>query len=164
MFSHHLYFPSHSNVTFEHHIFSQFSRHSSIISFGSIGSIGLNALQEDTPTPAPASTTVSAPREDLRQKGSQSLGFRILSAHQGAIIFLVRFACLSFAVTVGSKYSFFHNGHCDFAIDPYSPRRYENVPSRLQSTAQSCSAIRQFRIIDPSSFATSQRCRRTQVS
>ena len=147
-----------------------FSRHSSIISFGSIGSIGLNALQEDTPTPAPPSTIVSAPREDLPQKGSQSLGFRILSAHQGAIIFLVRFACLSFAVTVGSKYSFFHNGHCDFAIDPYSPRRYENVglrynvPSRLQSTAQSCFTTRQFRIIDPSSFATSRRCRRTQVS
>ncbi len=91
----------------------------------------------------------SAPREDLRQKGLQSLGFRILSAHQGATIFLVRFACLSFAVTVGSTYRFFHIGHCDLAIDPYSPRRSENVGLRynyplvckVQCTAASLPAI-----------------------
>ena len=112
----------------------------------------------------------SAPREDLRQKGSQSLGFRILSAHQGATIFLVRFSGLSFAVTVGSTYRFSHIGHCDLAIQPYSPRRYENVwssvqlTSCLQSTAHSCFVTGNFRIIEISTFATSRRCWRTHVS
>ena len=98
----------------------------------------------------PLVQSFSAPREDLRQKRSQSLCFRILSVQQGAIIFLVRFACLSFAVTVGKYEQVFHNGHYDLAINPYPSRRYRsvglwyNVPSCLQSTAHSCFATRKF--------------------
>ena len=69
------------------------------------GSISLNALREKALIPATASTTVqsasSAPREDLHCKNrsfldwsAMSLDFRILSAHQSAMIFLVRVAYL----------------------------------------------------------------------
>lgn len=47
------------------------------------------------------------------------------------IIFLVRFAYLLFAITVGSTYRFFYSGHCDLAIDFYSPRRYGNIERTL---------------------------------
>ena len=128
-------------------------------------------LRKILPHLRPPVQPFSASREDF-QKGSRSLGFRILSVHQGAVIFLVRFACLSFAVTVGSTYRFFHNGHCNLAIDrPLPPEETQKRRTLVQHTLSSAKYSAQllcypaiFWIIDLSSFATSQRCRRTQVS
>lgn len=62
---------------------------------------------------------------------------------------LVRFVCLSFAVTVGVRTGF-HDWHCDLAIDLLPPRSFGNVglgynvPSCLRNTPHSCFSTRQF--------------------
>lgn len=78
-----------------------------------VNNISSNAFPQEAPIFATASTIVQpkscAPRKDLCQKKSlfrdwftQFLGSGILSAHQGAVIFLVKATCFYFAVTVGN--------------------------------------------------------------
>ena len=93
---------SHSNVAFEHHIFSHRSRHSSIISFGSVGTIGLNALPEDT-TPAPASTTVQRSQRRFASKRIEVFGLPYLERAPRCYNILGKI-CLPFICSYCGKY------------------------------------------------------------
>ena len=98
LFSHHLCFrrirTSHSSITFSL-IFPSFEH----ISFGSIG---LSALQENTPTPAPTSTTVQRFLERICVKRIAVFGLSNLSA-PGCYNILGKI-CLPFICSYCGKY------------------------------------------------------------
>ena len=121
-----------------------------------VDDIGLNALQEDAPISATASTTVqprsSAPREDLRQRNCSLVVYAVLGLQYyeraPRCYNILGKNCLPLVCSYCGKYMyrFSHDGHCDLAIGPYPSRSsteqflefmYENVGFRYSVPSRS---------------------------